>query len=342
MSIPLFEFKNLKISFRTEEGWVTAVDDISFSIEKGKTMGLVGESGCGKSVTSLASLKLLPASAKIEGEVLYNGKNLLNYSENDLCSIRGNKIAMIFQEPMTALNPAFTIGDQLSESFITHQKLDDAEAKKSSIEMLKKVGIPSPEARFDEYPHQLSGGMRQRVMIAMALACKPDLLIADEPTTALDVTIQAQILELMKDLQRELGMSMLFITHDLGVVAELCDDVTVMYAGKIVERSPVRELFKNPTHPYSIGLLASRMTLQKLRAEPLSTIPGTVPPIGLWPKGCRFAGRCALKETACLEISPNLVPFGKNHLVACQVKERHLNRSPDLTTTKGPENARPV
>lgn len=342
MSIPLLEYKNLKISFRTEEGWVTAVDGISFTIEKGKTMGLVGESGCGKSVTSLASLNLLPSSAKIEGEVLYNGKNLLKLSESEWCSIRGNKIAMIFQEPMTALNPAFTIGDQLSESFITHQKLGLVEAKASSIEMLKKVGIPSPEARFDEYPHQLSGGMRQRVMIAMALACKPDLLIADEPTTALDVTIQAQILELMRDLQKELGMSMLFITHDLGVVAELCDDVTVMYAGKIVERSPVRELFKNPTHPYSTGLLASRMTLQKLRTEPLSTIPGTVPPIGQWQKGCRFAGRCALKESACLEFDPTLVPFGKNHFVACRVKERHLLRNADSTNTSGQESVRLV
>jgi oligopeptide/dipeptide ABC transporter ATP-binding protein len=342
VSIPLLEYKNLKISFRTEEGWVTAVDGISFTIEKGKTMGLVGESGCGKSVTSLASLNLLPSSAKIEGEVLYNGKNLLKLTESEWCSIRGNKIAMIFQEPMTALNPAFTIGDQLSESFITHQKLSVVEAKASSIEMLKKVGIPSPEARFDEYPHQLSGGMRQRVMIAMALACKPDLLIADEPTTALDVTIQAQILELMRDLQKELGMSMLFITHDLGVVAELCDDVTVMYAGKIVERSPVRELYKNPTHPYSIGLLASRLTLQKLRTEPLSTIPGTVPQIGQWQKGCRFAGRCSLKESACLESDPSLIPFGKNHFVACRVKERHLLRNADLTNSSGQESVRPV
>lgn len=322
MSVPLFEFKDLKISFQTETGLVTAVDGVSFTIEKGKTMGLVGESGCGKSVTSLAAMRLLPSTAKIEGEILYNGKNILNMSENALCDLRGNKIAMIFQEPMTALNPAFTIGNQLSETFILHQNLSKREAWQRSIEMLRKVGIPSPEKRIDEYPHQLSGGMRQRVMIAMALACKPDLLIADEPTTALDVTIQAQILDLMKDLQAELGMGILFITHDLGVVAEMCHDVTVMYSGKVVEKAPVGELFQNPIHPYSIGLMASRVTLGQSRTEALTTIPGTVPSVGQWPKGCRFAGRCSLQQSQCLETNPDLTSYGSEHFVACLVKEK--------------------
>jgi len=319
-SPPLFEFKHLKVSFRTETGYVTAVDGVSFTIEKGKTMGLVGESGCGKSVTSLAALRLLPGTAKIEGEILYKGKNLLSASESELCDIRGNKIAMIFQEPMTALNPAFTIGNQLGECFAIHQGLNPEKSREQSIEMLKKVGIPSPHTRIDEYPHQLSGGMRQRVMIAMALACKPDLLIADEPTTALDVTIQAQILDLMKELQRELGMAILFITHDLGVVAELCDEVTVMYSGKIVEQSPVTELFKNPTHPYSIGLMGSRVTLDTRRSERLETIPGSVPSPGEWPVGCRFESRCSIKESPCATSNPELVALAKNHVVACHVR----------------------
>jgi len=322
MSVPLFEFKDLKVSFQTEQGMVTAVDGVSFTIEKGKTMGLVGESGCGKSVTSLAALRLLPRTAKIEGQILYQGENLLEYTEKQLCNLRGNKIAMIFQEPMTALNPAFTIGNQLSETFILHQELTPHDAWQKSIEMLAKVGIPSPEKRIEEYPHQLSGGMRQRVMIAMALACKPDLLIADEPTTALDVTIQAQILDLMKELQAELGMGILFITHDLGVVAEVCDDVTVMYAGKVIEKAPIGELFQNPVHPYSIGLMASRVTLEQERAVALTTIPGQVPSIGSWPKGCRFAGRCKLKEPRCLEINPELTPYGADHFMACLVKEK--------------------
>lgn len=319
-SPPLFEFKNLKVSFRTETGYVTAVDGVSFAIEKGKTMGLVGESGCGKSVTSLAALKLLPGTAKIEGEILYKGRNLLSVSESELCNIRGNKIAMIFQEPMTALNPAFNIGNQLGECFVIHQGLSPQKAREQSIEMLKKVGIPSPHTRIDEYPHQLSGGMRQRVMIAMALACKPDLLIADEPTTALDVTIQAQILDLMKELQSELGMAILFITHDLGVVAELCDEVTVMYSGKIVEKSPVGELFKNPTHPYSIGLMGSRVTLETKRSQRLETIPGSVPSPGEWPAGCRFESRCTLKEGLCAASNPELVSLSKSHSVACHVR----------------------
>ncbi len=336
MQPPLFEFRNLKVSFRTETGYVTAVDGLSLTLEKGKTMGLVGESGCGKSVTSLAALRLLPSTAKLEGEILYKGKNLLAASEKELCQIRGNKIAMIFQEPMTALNPAFTIGNQLAECFSIHQGLDPEKSRMESIEMLKKVGIPSPHSRIDEYPHQLSGGMRQRVMIAMALACKPDLLIADEPTTALDVTIQAQILDLMKELQAELGMAILFITHDLGIIAELCDDVTVMYSGKIVEQSPVAELFKNPTHPYSVGLMGSRVTLDTPRSERLETIPGSVPTPGEWPQGCRFESRCPIKKDLCLTSNPDLISLSPNHTVACHVRAPNHKSPSDPKSQKNP------
>jgi peptide/nickel transport system ATP-binding protein len=314
---PILEYKDFKLSFRTENGTLTAVDRINFKVMPGQIMGLVGESGCGKSVTSLSAMKLLPKVAVYGGAINFQGKNILEASSKELESIRGNKIAMIFQEPMTALNPAFRIGDQLSEVFITHQGMTKEQALSESVVMLKKVGIPSPDARVHEYPHQLSGGMRQRVMIAMALACKPDLLIADEPTTALDVTIQAQILELIKDLQKEFNMAVLFITHDLGVVAEVCDSVTVMYAGRIAEQAPVETLFKEPKHPYTLGLMNSRITLETVATEELSTIQGSVPSIGHWPTGCRFENRCSLKSAECDESLPELEDGGKDHLVAC-------------------------
>ena len=314
---PILEYKDFKLSFKTENGVLTAVDRISFKVMPGQIMGLVGESGCGKSVTSLSAMKLLPKTAIYEGAINFQGQNILEASSKSLEKLRGNKIAMIFQEPMTALNPAFRIGDQLSEVFITHQDMTKDQALSESVEMLRKVGIPSPDKRVHEYPHQLSGGMRQRVMIAMALACKPDLLIADEPTTALDVTIQAQILELIRDLQKELNMAVLFITHDLGVVAEVCDSVTVMYAGRIAEQAPVETLFEKPKHPYTRGLMNSRVTLETVSTEDLSTIEGNVPTIGHWPTGCRFENRCPLKTDRCDESLPDLESTGTNHLVAC-------------------------
>lgn len=317
ISQPVLEYENFKLSFKTESGFLTAVDNISFKVMPGEIMGLVGESGCGKSVTSLSAMKLLPKTASYEGAIKYRGKNILTASTKELEDLRGNKIAMIFQEPMTALNPSFKIGDQLSEVFITHQEMNKEQALAESVKMLQKVGIPDPAKRANEYPHQLSGGMRQRVMIAMALACKPDLLIADEPTTALDVTIQAQILELIKDLQSEFHMAVLFITHDLGVVAEVCDKVTVMYAGRIAEQAEINTLFKEPKHPYTVGLMKSRVTLETLVDNPLSTIEGSVPSIGHWPKGCRFENRCHIKFDKCLSSPPDLEEVGSNHLVSC-------------------------
>lgn len=314
---PILEYEDFKISFQTEAGLLTAVDGMNLKIMPGEIMGLVGESGCGKSVTSLSAMKLLPKAARFEGRVKYKGRDILSMTSSELEQLRGNNIAMIFQEPMTALNPAFKIGDQLAEVFETHQKMNKKDALLASIEMLHKVGMPAPEKRVGEYPHQLSGGMRQRVMIAIALACKPDLLIADEPTTALDVTIQAQILELMKDLQKEYGMAILFITHDLGVVAEICDSVTVMYAGKVVEQADIKTLFNKPRHPYSKGLMNSRVTLDTTNEESLSTISGNVPSIGSWPNGCRFENRCELATKTCLEEAPPLRPKESNHLVAC-------------------------
>lgn len=315
---PLLEVRSLVTRFRSDRGSVTAVDGVSLTIDSGKTLGLVGESGCGKSVTSLSILRLIPSPpATIEGEILFEGKNLLDLSPKDLRAIRGNQISMIFQEPMTSLNPVFTIGDQISEVFRTHRGMTSKESKQMAVEMLRTVKLPSPERRVDEYPHQLSGGMRQRVMIAMALACQPKLLIADEPTTALDVTIQAQILDLISKLQRDLGMSVLLITHDLGVVAEVCTDVIVMYAGKIVEMAPVEVLFSNPSHPYTQGLLRSSPRLGR-RVDVLPTIPGSVPSLLDLPKGCRFQGRCPHVKEVCRNQDPVLRNSGTSrHAVAC-------------------------
>lgn len=314
----ILEVKNLKTRFKTEEGIITAVDDISFSLEKGKTLGIVGESGCGKSVTALSILRLIPSPPGeiVSGEILYKGKNLLQLPIPDMRKIRGNEISMIFQEPMTSLNPVFTIGDQIIEAVRLHQKASKSVAIEKAIDMLKLVGIPAPEKRVWEYPHQLSGGMRQRVMIAMALSCNPQILIADEPTTALDVTIQAQILELMRKLRQTLGMAMVLITHDLGVVAETADDVIVMYAGKIVEHGPVREIFKNPKHPYTRGLLESIPKLN-VKKDRLDTIPGIVPSLSQLPQGCRFQSRCKYVMDQCKGAEPQLRSVVAGHTIAC-------------------------
>lgn len=314
----LLEVKNLVTSFTIGGRTFNAVDNCSFAVRRGKTLGIVGESGCGKSVTSLSVMRLIPTppGSIRSGEILFDGKDLLKISEDEMRSIRGNKISMIFQEPMTSLNPVFTIGDQISEVFRIHRGKTKKEARELSIEMLKKVRIPSPEQRIDEYPHQLSGGMRQRVMIAIALACEPKLLIADEPTTALDVTIQAQILALMSDLQKERDMSTILITHDLGVVAETCDDVVVMYGGQIVERATAEQLFSRPKHPYTLGLLDSIPRLGERKSR-LKTIPGIVPSLGNFPTGCRFQDRCPSVTAKCRENSPTLTRFNDGSEVAC-------------------------
>ena len=329
----LLSIKDLKVSFFTEDGELHAVDDVSCDIHPGKTLALVGESGCGKSVTALSVLRLVPSPpGKItHGSIFFRGTNLLNLSNKLMRRIRGNEIAMIFQEPMTSLNPVFTIGDQIAEAVVLHEKAGRAEAMSKAVAMLRKVGIPDPEQRVSEYPHQMSGGMRQRVMIAMALVCGPELLIADEPTTALDVTIQAQILDLLRDLRGASGMSMLMITHDLGIVAETADSVAVMYAGRIVERADVRELFAAPLHPYTVGLFRSRPNLEPASAgeadgptgQPLAVIPGTVPSPLAVPPGCPFHPRCPLADDArCPNERPPLQFKKAGHLAACWHSDR--------------------
>jgi oligopeptide/dipeptide ABC transporter ATP-binding protein len=314
----LLRVENLVTSFRTERGTIRAVDGISFEVKKGQTVGLVGESGCGKSVTSLSILRLIQSPpGKIEsGAIKLGDKNLLELSDAEMRGIRGNRVSMIFQEPMTSLNPVFTIGNQISEVFRIHQGASKKEARERSIEMLRLVKIPAPEQRVDEYPHQLSGGMRQRVMIAMALACRPELLIADEPTTALDVTIQAQILDLMAQLQTELNMAILLITHDLGVVAEVCDYVIVMYAGKIAEQGTVEQLFREPRHPYTAGLLKSIPRLGH-KTKVLPTIEGQVPSLAHLPVGCRFQTRCPFVHDRCRREEPPLLEVGPERRAAC-------------------------
>lgn len=314
----ILKVNNLKTYFYTDEGVIPGVDGVNIELDKGETLAIVGESGCGKSVTSLSILRLIPnpPGKIIEGEILYNGKDLLKLSEKEMRSIRGNEISMIFQEPMTSLNPVFTVGRQIMESLIIHQKLSKVKAREKAIEMLKLVGIPLPERRVDNYPHQLSGGMRQRVMIAMALACNPKILIADEPTTALDVTIQAQILRLMCDLKKKMDTSIILITHDLGVVAQIAENVMVMYAGKAVEYASVKDLFKNPMHPYTKGLLQS---IPKINydQEKLYNIKGNVPSPRNYPKGCRFSPRCEEAEAICYEKEPELINLDHNRRVRC-------------------------
>lgn len=319
MTEPLLNVENLVTEFDTDEGRVRAVDNLSFQVKPGETVGLVGESGCGKSVTALSIMRLLPqpmgqiAGGKIE----FQGQDLNQLTLPKMEKIRGDKIGMVFQEPMTALNPVHTIGRQLTEVLYLHQTISKDEAVRAGVEILDKVGIPSPDVRMGEYPHQLSGGMRQRVVIAMALACKPSLLIADEPTTALDVTIQAQILELIKELQKDMGMAVIMITHDLGVIAETCDDVVVMYAGKLAEKANVYDLFDKPKHPYTKGLLASIPTLDTVPKSKLSVIEGMVPGLLDLPAGCRFENRCPYREDGCLTSPPPIESVGDKHDVSC-------------------------
>ncbi len=310
----LLDVKKLKTIFQEREKKITVVDGVSFYVGQGETVAIVGESGSGKSITALSILNCISHPGKVKsGDVIFQGENLFEKSKKEMRNIRGNEISMIFQEPMASLNPVYTVGRQLSEVFEIHQGLRRKEGIKKAVELLKLVGIPSPEERARQYPHQMSGGMRQRVMIAMALACKPKLLIADEPTTALDVTVQAQILELMKDLKRESGTSVLMITHDLGVVAEMADRVVVMYAGKVVESADVREIFKEPRHPYTMGLLSSMPSLSH-KGGRLNTIEGSVPKPTELPEGCRFSPRCRFAREICKKNQPPLKEIGERTL----------------------------
>jgi oligopeptide/dipeptide ABC transporter ATP-binding protein len=316
----ILNVKNLVTTFVTETGRIRAVDDVSFRVFKQKTLGLVGESGCGKSVTAFSIMRLLPKpNGAIEsGRILFNGIDLVSLKTAKMHEIRGKRISMIFQEPMTSLNPVHRIGKQLGEVFRLHfSRMTDEKVRQESVGILRKVGIPDPERRMEEYPHQISGGMRQRVMIALSLACQPDILIADEPTTALDVTIQAQILDLIKKLQSETGMAVLFITHDLGVIAEVCDEVVVMYAGKVAEIASVIELFVNPKHPYTRGLLDSIPRLQTPSKTKLNIIKGMVPSLYELPSGCRFRNRCPHAMGICETEPPPLIPVNDHHLASC-------------------------
>lgn len=312
----ILQVQNLNLWFDNDFGSIQILNGISFDIYRGETLGIVGESGCGKSMTAFSIMRLLQSPpARMQGKILFKDQDLLALSKRNMQKIRGKNISMIFQEPMTSLNPLFTLGDQLMEPLRLHQKLSKQQAWEKALDMLRMVRVSLPEQRMKEYPHQLSGGMRQRVMIAMALACRPELLIADEPTTALDVTIQAQVLELMRQLQRELGTAIAFITHDLGVINEMCDRVIVLYCGEVMEQSPVKELFADPKHPYTRGLLS---TLPKFgQPGKLNTIPGSVPPAGQFPTGCVFAPRCKFATDQCRAEKPELHDAGGGHLVRC-------------------------
>jgi len=318
MTTPLLSVRDLEIEFSTERGNVRAIDGVSFDIQPGETLGLVGESGCGKTVTALSILGLIPSPpGRITGgSIRLEGRELTGLPEGEYRHIRGKEISMIFQEPMTALNPVFTIATQMTDVLMRHQGMTRRQARARAVEMLARVDIPSPEKRIDEYPHQMSGGMRQRVMIAMALSCNPKLLLADEPTTALDVTTQAQVLEQMVKLQDELGTSVLLVTHDLGVVAEACDRAVVMYAGRIVEEAPIEPLFESPRHPYTAGLLKSIPRIREKKLVELPTIPGTVPDLLHLPEGCRFADRCQRGDELCRQAEPQLRWTG-GRAVAC-------------------------
>ena len=313
----LLDIQGLTTHFFTRSGVIKAIDNLSLRLQKGRVLGLVGESGCGKTVTALSILNLVPYPGKIvSGRILFEGQDLLALSSTEIRAIRGAKISMIFQEPMTALNPVFTVGNQIAEVLTAHQEISHQKAKDAAVELLRSVGIPSPEKRVDEYPHQLSGGMRQRVMIAMAMACRPSLILADEPTTALDVTIQAHILELLGRIQAEMGMAMVLVTHDLGLIAERANDVAVMYAGRIVEQTDTRELFADPRHPYTRGLMASIPRPAGAGKTRLRTIPGTVPRLYDLPKGCTFSPRCDIRTARCV-VEPDLLEIKPGHLVRC-------------------------
>lgn len=311
----LLQIKDLNISFKLEDETAKAIYGVDLSLRKNESLGIVGESGCGKSVTALSVLKLLASNAVINsGEILYDGENILNFSEKHMQKIRGNKIALIPQDPLTSLNPLYTIGDQIAESIEIHKNVSKKEAKRLAVEALKSVNMPEAEKRVNEYPHQFSGGMRQRVIIAMALSCEPELIIADEPTTALDVTIQAQILSLIKEIQKERGTSLMLITHDLGVVAETCDKVAVMYAGRIVEAGETKDIFKNPKHPYTLGLMNSIPSLTKDRLNP---IKGQPPNINENIEGCPFHPRCSYRMDICVKVQPELKNINNSHKVSC-------------------------
>jgi oligopeptide/dipeptide ABC transporter ATP-binding protein len=327
--VSLLRVENLRTWFDTRSGVMKAVDGVDLDVREGRTLGIVGESGSGKSVTALSIMRLIERPGRIlpGGHIYFEGKDLAAISERELESVRGNRISMVFQEPMTSLNPAHTVGNQIIEAIRLHRRMSVRQARARAIELLELVGIPSPERRVDAFPHQMSGGMRQRVMIAMALACEPKLLIADEPTTALDVTIQAQILELLRQLRDRLAMAVILITHDLGVVAEMCDDVAVMYAGKVVERGAVDAVFRGPQHPYTEALLRSIPLLGMTQAEPLTVIPGVVPSASSWPPGCRFAARCSYAFDRCGREPPALVATGSG-FAACWLRGNAPEQSP--------------
>ncbi len=326
----ILEVHNLKTHFFTEDGVVRAVDGVDFDVNRGEIVALVGESGCGKSVTSLSIMRLVGIPGKVvDGQIMFNNEDLLGIPENEMRRIRGDRVSMIFQQPTSCLNPVFKIGDQITEVLKIHRGMDKKEGWERSVELLRMVGIPEPEKRVAAFPHELSGGMAQRVMIAMALACEPELLIADEPTTALDVTIQAQILDLMREMQHKFGSSIILITHDMGVVAEMASRVSVMYAGRVVEQTDVRTIFENPLHPYTLGLLASIPVMGVVKPR-LDTIPGSVPNLVNLPPGCKFAPRCAARIQRqlhiCTEQEPNLIEIEPNHKVRCWLYEEQQAR----------------
>jgi oligopeptide/dipeptide ABC transporter ATP-binding protein len=315
--LDLLEIKDLSTHFFTRSGVIKAVSGLNLTLQRGRVLGLVGESGCGKTVTALSILGLVPYPGKIvSGSIFFEGRDLRTLSTDEMRAVRGAKISMIFQEPMTALNPVFTVGNQIAEVLTAHQDISNKQAIDQAVELLRSVGIPAPEKRVHEYPHQLSGGMRQRVMIAIAIACKPSLILADEPTTALDVTIQAHILELLERIQKEMGMAMILVTHDLGLIAERADEVAVMYAGKIVEQAGIVDLFKHPLHPYTRGLMASMPKPGQTGRVRLKTIPGSVPRLEDLPLGCKFSPRCDIKTARC-EVDPDLLEITPGHFVRC-------------------------
>ena len=324
--MPLLEVRDLHMHYETAAGPIQAVDGVSFDVENGRAMGLVGESGCGKSSIGISLLRLLPENGRlVSGQVLFDGKDLIRLPDEQMRQVRWKHISMIFQNPLTSLNPVYTVGDQIIEALRLHQNMDRATARQRTIEMLRVVEIASPERRFADYPHQLSGGMQQRVLIAIALSCNPDLLIADEPTTALDVTIQAQIMDLLINMRERYGMGIILITHDMGVIAEICDRVLVMYGGVVVEEAPVLELFRHPVHPYTRGLLASIPSIDEDKDE-LMSITGTVPRFMLPVVGCRFTSRCPFKQQVCLEQAPVANEVTEGHMVSCWLRDKNFER----------------